>query len=119
MEVCGIYWFLVNLACSLACSLQALFPSHAKKKLVVWKKKTIYNEIESCYGLPQLKSPGFGLQRAIPPDSSHTAVISATGTSPALHWKVASEPSVVVVRFTTPLVGAAGSPQSPDTHAPV
>ena len=57
-------------------------------------------------GLPvsQLKSPGFGTHA---PLVVHTAVISG----PESHLKVATVPSIIVVKFTKPLLGLGGTPQ--------
>ena len=50
----------------------------------------------------QLKSPGLGTHS---PLAVHTAVISG-------HLKVASDPSITLVKSTEPLAGLGGSPQA-------
>ena len=52
----------------------------------------------------QLKSPGLGTHS---PLAVHTAVISG----PEPHLKVASDPSITLVKSTTPLLGLGGTPQ--------
>ena len=67
-----------------------------------------------CFNVPwltttgrlQLRSPGFG---AHSPLAVHTAANSSSGTRPVSHWKIATEPSILLVEFTDPPVGDGGS----------
>ena len=72
-----------------------------------------FNYKARCYipwlagmGWLQLKSPGFG---AHSPLAVHTAAKSSSGTRPVSHWKIANDPSILLVEFTDPPVGDGGS----------
>ena len=79
-----------------------------------WVRMLYELQYEAHYNVPwltgtgwlQLKSPGFGTHS---PPAVHTAANSSSGTRPVSHWKIATDPSILLVEFTEASVGDGGS----------